>query len=179
MKKKPLEEKKTAKEKGKSAEGKKYPYSEKFVPRLGGQLIPDDYALSGAAEQNVWWALNVAEKMNRLKARDEEATSRVETAENNYKKVAAKNAELENRLKEAAMMLICEPGELKEAIQDRIKTCNRVEDLELQLSKEEKSRITARAMMWAVLCRNTSSASLSSASSCPTVGWRSSPALGL
>ena len=139
VKEKPLEEKKTAEEKGKLAEGKTYPYSEMFVPRLGGQLIPDDYALSGAVEQNVWWALNVAEKVNRLKAREEEAASRIEKAENNYKKVAARNAKLEKWLKEAAMMPISEPKKLREAIQDRIKTCNQVEDLELQLSKEEKN----------------------------------------
>jgi hypothetical protein len=63
-------------------------------------------------------------KVNRLKAREEEAASRTERAENKYKKAAARNAKLEIWLKHAAIMLICKPKTLREAILDRIKTCN-------------------------------------------------------
>jgi hypothetical protein len=104
------EKKRPAEEKKKPAEEKRPQHSARFVPKVGGADIPKDYKASGTAEQSIWWATKIASKIDKIEA----------------------------QLKEAAAPLFCKPKNLVPAIKEKIKICNRVEDLEIQKEKDLK-----------------------------------------
>jgi hypothetical protein len=49
------------------AEEKKPQHLTRFVPKVGGAHILEDYGASGTAEQTIWWANKTASKIDKLR----------------------------------------------------------------------------------------------------------------
>jgi hypothetical protein len=108
----PRKSERLSEEKKKPVEEKKPQFSARFVPKMEetGAQIPEDYEASRRAKQTICWANKTASKLDKLEA----------------------------HLKEAAGMLYYELKNLMLAIKEKIKTCNRVEDLEIQRKRDLK-----------------------------------------
>jgi hypothetical protein len=96
----------------KPAEAKKVLQSVWFVPKVEGTgaKFPDEYEASRSMEQTIWWAHNSASKLEKIEA----------------------------HIKEAARMLGCGPASIVEVLKEKIATCNRMEDLQIQKEKDLK-----------------------------------------
>ena len=124
-KKKPVEEKKyTAKEKGISAEDKKYPHSENFQPSVWRDHLLDKFER--------------AEAKCKKAAQNKKAIAKLERAEAKWKEATGKVAQLEDQLKEAAIMLCCKPESVAAEIKEKLRICNMVEDFQIQAKKDRQ-----------------------------------------
>ena len=76
-------------------------------------------------------------KLERVKAKLKEAALnkdsavKLEKVEAKWKEATGKVAQLEGQLKEAAVMLCCNPENIAEGIKEKIRICNTVEDFQI------------------------------------------------
>ena len=82
--------------------------------------------------------LDRAEAKCREVSQNKEATAKLEKAEARWKEATGKVAQLEDQLKEAAIILCCKPEDIAAGIKEKIWICNMVEDFQVQARKDQK-----------------------------------------
>ena len=76
--------------------------------------------------------------INKLTTQHREATAKLKKAEAKWKEATGKVAQLENQLKEAAIMLYCKPENIAAGIKEKLRICNMVEDFQIQAKKDQR-----------------------------------------